>query len=60
MEKEKVKFGLDIYDYYKENDHDVLENIDETGFKSKIIFCGNKTKEQLDKELIQILFRFRY
>ena len=57
MVKEKIKFGLDMYDYYKENGYDVLENIDETGFKSKLIFCGEKTKEQLDNELIQILFK---
>jgi hypothetical protein len=49
-----VNFGLRTY----EKVDNTLEHTDEKGFKTQIIFdkC-TKSKEQLDKELIEILYK---
>jgi hypothetical protein len=60
MVKEKIKFGLGIYDYYKENNIDILEKTNEKGFKIQYIFdMCDKSKKQLDDELINLIFKKR-
>jgi len=57
METQKVQYGFRTYNYYKEDGHDVLEHIDDEGFKTRLIFNGTKTKEESDEELLELLLK---